>query len=140
MTRRLVFLFIIPLILVPLSALAQNASKEKAAVASAEKWLALVDKGEYAKSWKEAASYLRKVSSELKWVQTAKTFRAPLGKLIARQLADATCRTSLSGAPEGEYVLMHFYTSFEKRKAAYETVISVLEKDGKWRIASYFFW
>lgn len=140
MTRRLSSLFIIPLILVPLSALAQNSSKEEAAVASAEKWLGLVDKGDYAESWKEAASYLRKGTPEQKWVQTTKTFRASLGRMMGRQLADADRRVSPTGAPGVQYVLMHFYTSFEKKKAAYETVISVLDKDGKWRVDSYFIW
>ncbi len=138
MFRRIVCLFAIVLILGPAAAFAQNANKEKAAVASAEKWLGLVDQGDYAESWKEAAAYLRKGMTEQKWVHILEDFRAPLGKMIARTQGDAVSRTSLQGAPNGEYVLMHFYTSFAKNKAAIETVISILDKDGKWRVAAYF--
>jgi hypothetical protein len=139
MIRRMAGLFVIAFILIPVAAHAQNASKEKAAVASAKKWLGLVDKGEYAKSWKQAASYFRKGMPEQKWAQIARTFRAPLGKMMARKLADAAYRTSMPGGPEGQYVLIHFHTSFEKKKAAFETVITVLDKDGKWKVASYLF-
>jgi Protein of unknown function (DUF4019) len=139
-TRRLAYLFVVAVIVVPVAALAQNSSKEKAAVASAETWLGLIDKGEYGESWKEAAGHIRNGMNEKKWVQILDEFRVPLGKMIARQLADAACRKSPSGAPDSQYVLMHFYTSFENKKAAMETVIAVLDKDGKWRVASYFLW
>lgn len=138
MIRRMACLFVVTVILVPGAALAKNASKEKAAVASAEKWLGIVDKGEYAESWKEAAAYFRNSVTEQKWEQAAKGVRQPLGKLISRKLKTAVYKTSLPGAPDGEYVVMQFDSSFANKKSAVETVTTVLDNDGKWRAVGYF--
>jgi len=138
MIRRVACLFVVTVILVPVAALAQNSSKEKAAVASAESWLGLVDKGEYAESWKEAATYFRNRVTEQKWEQAAQSVRKPLGKLISRNLKTAMYKTSLPGAPDGEYVVMQFDSSFANKKSAVETVTTVLDKGGKWRVVGYF--
>jgi hypothetical protein len=47
-------------------------------------------------------------------------------------------RTSLPGAPDGEYVVMQFNTSYTQKKSAVETVTMVLDKDGKWHVAGFF--
>ena len=138
MIRKLACLIVMGFMLAPVAALAQNSSKEKAAAAAAEKWLGLVDRGEYAASWKEAASYFRDRVSEQKWAQMSQEVRSPLGKMESRKLAQAAYRTSLPGAPDGQYVVMQFDTSFAKKKSAVETVTTVLDKDGKWRVVGYF--
>ncbi|HET7101683.1 MAG TPA: DUF4019 domain-containing protein [Terriglobia bacterium] len=138
MIRRALFLFAIALILAPVAAPAQNASREKAAASSAEKWLGLVDKGEYAESWKEAATYFRNSITEQKWEQAAQSVRKPLGMLISRKLKTAVYKTSLPGAPDGEYVVMQFDSSFADKKSAVETITTVLDHGGKWRVVGYF--
>jgi ribosomal protein S17E len=40
--------------------------------------------------------------------------------------------------PAGEYVRMQYDTTFEKKKDAVETVVPMLDKDGKWRVSGYF--
>lgn len=47
-------------------------------------------------------------------------------------------RTTLPGAPDGEYVVIQFKASFENKKAAVETVTPLLDKDGQWRVSGYF--
>jgi hypothetical protein len=37
---------------------------------------------------------------------------------------------TLPGAPDGEYVVFQFNTSFEQKSAAVETVTAIREKDG----------
>jgi Protein of unknown function (DUF4019) len=138
MARRAAYLFAIAIILAPASVLAQNANKEKAAVSPAEKWLGLVDKGEYAESWKEAATYFRDRVTEQKWEQVSRSVRDPLGKLISRHLRTEDYQTSLPGAPDGQYVVMQFDTSFANKKAAVETVTTVKEKNGMWRVVGYY--
>ena len=64
--------------------------------------------------------------------------RAPLGSLESRTLKSATPSTSLPGAPDGDYVVMQFDTSFERKKDGGETVTAVQETDGVWRIVGYF--
>ena len=45
---------------------------------------------------------------------------------------------TMPGAPDGEYVILQFDTSFADKKAAIETVTPMKDKDGKWRVAGYF--
>ena len=117
---------------------AQAPEKEKAATTAAEQWLALVDAGNYAGSWTEAAGFFKNAVTQEKWVQSLKAVREPLGKLISRTVKSTTYATSLPGAPDGEYVVVQFETSFENKKSAIETVTPTLEKDGKWRVSGYF--
>jgi hypothetical protein len=66
------------------------------------------------------------------------SFRKPLGDLVSRKLKSAQRATSLPGAPDGEYVVMQFDTSFAAKKTAVETVTFTHEKDGSWRASGYY--
>jgi hypothetical protein len=44
----------------------------------------------------------------------------------------------LPGAPDGEYVVFQFLSSFENKKTAIERVIPMLDKDGIWRVSGYY--
>jgi hypothetical protein len=67
-----------------------------------------------------------------------KSYRVPLGKLESRIVKDSQYTPTMPGAPDGEYVILQFETSFEKKKAAIETVTPTKDKDGQWRVAGYF--
>jgi hypothetical protein len=108
------------------------------AVSSAEKWLGMVDGGRYAESWKAASDYFRNSIKRDQWEQTLIAVRKPLGKCIKRKLKSKTYETSLPGAPDGEYVVILFETSFENKKSAVETVTPMKGKDGKWRVSGYY--
>ena len=117
---------------------ADNTGKEKAAVAVAEKWLAMVDKGKYAESWKEAAEYFKAAVKQGKWTESIQSVRKPLGRLVSRKVKSANYKTSLPGVPDGEYVVIQFETSFENKKTGIETVTPMMDKDGKWRVSGYY--
>jgi hypothetical protein len=138
MIRRILFLFIAVLILSRGTAIAIDAGKEKAAVSAAEKWLSIVDAGKYAASWKEAAEYLKNSVKPEQLELSMQATRRPLGKLISRKMKTKIYKTSLPGAPDGEYVVIQFETSFENKKTAIETITPVLDKDGKWRVSGYY--
>ena len=110
----------------------------RAAEKAARAWLALVDGGKYAESWTEAAALFRQAVPQEQWSQQAAAVRTPLGKLVKRELRAAYPRTSLPGAPDGEYVVLQFDTSFEHKQAAVETVTPMREPDGSWRVSGYF--
>jgi len=114
-------------------------SAEEAAVASSQKWLSLVDTGKHAESWDEAAGYLKNAIPKQQWLELLQAFRKPLGKLISRKLISTQYATSLPGAPDGEYVVIQYETSFENKKSAIEQVTPMLDKDGKWRVSGYLF-
>jgi hypothetical protein len=126
------------LLLVTGIAAAQNSQNEKAAVASAEKWLTVVDKGKYADSWQEAAVFFKNAITKEQWEQSMLSFRKPLGRLVSRKFESTVYKTSLPGAPDGKYMVITFETAFENKKSAIETVTPLFEKDGKWRVSGYF--
>ena len=113
-------------------------SEEQAALESAGAWLALVDAGEYGKSWDEAASFFKGRLSKDQWEKALPTVRKPLGKVISRATGSAMYSKAVPGAPDGQYVVIQYNTSFENKKSAVETVTPMLDKDGKWRVSGYF--
>lgn len=131
-------------LLVALTAMLVSGSVEaqgsgtKAAQASVEAWLALIDSESYAASWESAATLFRNAITQEKWQAAAQTARAPLGQLKSRALKSATSTTTLPGAPDGEYVVFQFDTSFAQKAAAVETVTAIREKDGTWHVGGYF--
>ena len=131
-------LIVFVLIFSAVSAVAKSAEKEKAAAASAERWLQMVDSEKYAESWKEAAVLFKDAINQEQWEQSLQAVRKPLGKLITRKMKTNTYKTSLPGAPDGEYVIIEFATSFEHKNSAIETVTPMMDKDGKWRVSGYY--
>jgi hypothetical protein len=111
--------------------------KESAASAGAASWLALVDAGKYADSWKEAGSLFKAQLSQQTWDDALTKVRKPQGDLVSRKPKSATHKTSLPGAPDGDYFVLQFDASFAKLPAAIETVTLMLDKDGKWRTVGY---
>jgi hypothetical protein len=118
---------------------AANAQRnEQLAQQSAESWLALVDTGKYADSWQEASAMFKAHVTRDQWQSMVKPVREPLGKLTSRKLKSASYTKALPGAPDGEYVVIQFDSSFEHKQAAVETITPTLDKDGKWRVSGYF--
>lgn len=138
MSRITIAAFVMLLFLGTAFAATSQSAKEKAALRSGEKWLGLVDSGNYAKSWSEAAGYFRNAVSRDKWVQSLTAVRSPLGKVISRKVRNKTYTTSLPGAPDGEYVVIQFDTSYENKKSAVETVTPMMDNDGQWRVSGYY--
>ncbi len=116
----------------------RSADKEKPAVSAAKNWLTLVDNGKYPDSWNQAAEYFRTAISREQWEQALVAVRKPLGAVISRKLKSAVFKTSLPGAPDGEYVVIQFETSFRNKKSAVETVTPMHEANGEWKVSGYF--
>lgn len=119
------------------AALAQQ-RPEQLAQQSAEPWLALIDNAKYAESWDQAAQSFKAAVTRDQWPSMLGSTRTPLGKVLSRKLKSATYTKTLPGAPDGEYVVIQYDTSFEHKQAAVETVVPMLDKDGKWRVSGYF--
>jgi hypothetical protein len=119
-------------------ALAADAAAEKAAQQSAQVWLALVDAEKYAQSWGEAAQLFKQAVTQAQWESAARAARGPFGKLQSRKLQSADYRRTLPGAPDGEYIVIVYASSFENKKSAIETVTPMKDKDGVWRVSGYY--
>ncbi len=109
-----------------------------AAEAASLGWLGLVDAGDYAQSWASGAEYFRNSILESQWVASIAQVRGPLGALRSRHLVSAKFFRSLPGAPDGEYVVIQFASSFEKKAAATESVTPMKDPDGRWRVSGYY--
>ena len=133
-----IFMAISTLVLVGLASPGAAGSPEEQAQAAAKAWLALVDAGQYQESWASAASFFKGAVSQEKWRQQMQAFRQPLGKMTSRKLKSAKYTKTLPGAPDGEYVVIQYQTSFAKKKSAVETITPMLDSDGKWKVSGYY--
>jgi hypothetical protein len=124
----------------PSSAEARNAeaqaAKEMAARLAAEKWLAIVDSGDYGKAWDQSAGRFRASVTRQQWLDGLPKTRGTLGAVKSRRAEVASYKTSLPGMPDGDYVTVRFATTFEKKDEAQELVTLVYE-DGTWRPLGY---
>ncbi len=120
------------------AAAAGQQKPEQLAQQSSEGWLALVDNGNYAGSWDQAAQLFKGAITRDQWKSALTSTRDPLGKLLSRKLKSATYTKSLPGVPDGEYVVLQYETSFEHMQSAVETITPTLDQDGNWRVSGYF--
>lgn len=138
MVLRVMFVTAFWLVLSFTACMADDSSKEKAALSAAEQWLAFVDDGQYDRSWAEASELFRNALTRDQWTQALQGARKPLGKVISRKVRNAAYMTSLPGAPDGEYFVILFDSSFGNKASALETVTPMLEKDGMWKVSGYY--
>ena len=115
-----------------------NLEKTAKAQESAQQWLDLIDRSQYVASWSTAASYFQNNITATEWEKMLQGVRQPLGATISRQLETKEYKTSVPGSPDGEYVIIQYQTSFSNKKSAVETVTSMLDRDGIWKVAGYF--
>src|SRR5712691_1700414 len=108
------FLFLLAIFLIgPLAHAADDSVPQATQAAGA--WLKLVDQGSYGQSWKDASSLFKSHVEETQWETAAAKARGPLGSVISRKVKRARYETSLPGAPDGEYVVIQYQSSFEHK-------------------------
>ena len=113
-------------------------SNEQTAQAAAQTWLAGIDAGKYGQSWTDAAAPFKGAIDQPGWEKALTGVRTPLGRVQSRALKGAKYATSLPGAPDGEYVVVQYDTSFDAKRGAVETITMAKAADGQWRAAGYF--
>jgi hypothetical protein len=131
------------IVFVPFSVAAKETDQkheeaEKKAVESADAWLPLVDQEKYGDAWDSAAAFLKNAVSRESFIKALTGARKPLGEMKSRKLKSKEYLTSLPGAPDGEYVVIQYDTSFENKQSAVETITPMLDKDGTWKVSGYF--
>ena len=104
---------------------------------SARDWLAKVDGKSYQESWEHASSLMKSKITQPEWVKSTTALRSTLGEVTARYIATAGTTTSLSGFPDGEYIVLQFYTTFMPQSLALETVSLSKASNGTWQVVDY---
>ena len=115
-----------------------NETAEKRAIEASNTWLTLIDNNQYAKSWETAAELFKNAVGKDQWNQSLNSVRKPLGKVMKRTMKSKQYTTTLPGAPDGEYVVIQYETSFENKNSSVETVTPMQDKDGNWRVSGYY--
>ncbi len=124
--------------LIFINALMAKEKAEDVALGVSNKWLSFVDKGDYSKSWEQAAEIFRTMVTKAEWEAKLNTFRKPLGKVSERKVKSKQFTTTLTNAPQGEYVVLEYETAFAHQKTLTETVTCIRGKDEKWKVAGYY--
>jgi hypothetical protein len=104
---------------------------------TARDWLVLTDRGDGAASWDAAARQFKNLLPREDWADLLQKSRDPFGALAQRTVLSTTFATSFPGAPDGNYAIVVFRTSFAKKTDAAETVTLEREADGAWRVVGY---
>lgn len=97
-------------------------SDEQTDSMAAEKWLALVDSGDFAQSWDQSASMFRdgvhttvlfnRGMSEERWQSSAAALQTQLGKAESRSLRSKRYTEELPDEPDRACVVLEYETSF----------------------------
>lgn len=113
------------------------ASDINAAKTAALKWLGELDAGHYAATWTEASTLFQQRVPKAEWINAASQVMSSLGKLETRNFKRAIRKQHLPGAPNGDYIVIQFSSSFEHKPDAIETVTPMLS-GGKWKVSGYY--
>ena len=114
-----------------------HAAEESAAQRQALGFLGYLDEGRFADSYAYTGMLLRARADGAAYAAQIQKARAGTGALQARELIDATYNTSVEGAPEGQYVILHYHSNFANRQDTVETITLALAK-GYWRVDGYY--
>src|SRR5271169_2958236 len=118
---------------------AVGASAVVEATRATDQWLAAIDAGRFAESWKDAAEVFRLGSTEADWIGDLAAIRAQLGQTATRELKSARYSSRLRGAAAtGQYVTVTYLTKFANAPLAMEALVVSRERDGEWRISGYY--
>lgn len=104
---------------------------------AAKEWVGLVDAKRWNDSWVTAGTLFRSRMPQRRWASTIQPVRGPLGSVSSRSVRSIAKSRSLPGAPDGEYEVVQFQTSFLNKAAAIETVVLSHETSG-WKVDGYF--
>ncbi|MBS0425263.1 MAG: DUF4019 domain-containing protein [Proteobacteria bacterium] len=119
------------------AAIAQESNILEKVESSARSWLGLIDSGKYKESWENASPLFKEKTAEGAWVKSITAIRTPRGAVNARYIATAGSTKSLSGLPDGDYVVLQFYTTFAEKGLALETITLAKMQNDAWQIAAY---
>lgn len=114
-----------------------NAQLEKAGETAAHAWLLLLDRKDWGTAWDASSQVFRQAVPLPAWMDGIPKLRDPFGAFIERQPVEASYKTSLPGRPDGQYVTVLFASKFANKADVQETVTTIREPDGRWRVTGY---
>ena len=125
------------MILYPLYNQKPDNEKVEQAAPVAEKFLEMLDQGQYAESWQSSAQLMQGKIEQNVWVEQLTKARTLSGDVVSRERKGASYSTEAQDSPDGEYIMLTYESSFQKASEVTEYVTLALE-EGRWKIAGYF--
>jgi hypothetical protein len=114
-----------------------HGADEQAAERQALGFLGYLDQGRFADSYDYTGMLIRAQVDRASFTSQIEKARAGVGAMQARDLIDAAYSTTVPGAPEGQYVVLHYHTNFANRHDVVETLTLAFAK-GYWRVSGYY--
>lgn len=114
-----------------------NPEFEKAGQTAAHAWLLLLDRKDWGTAWDASSSVFRQNVPLGTWMDNVPKLRDPFGTFVERQPAEVVYKKTLPGRPDGDYVTAIFVSKFDRKPEVVETVTTVRESDGRWRVTGY---
>ena len=112
---------------------------KRKALEAAQQWLDLVDRDQYTRGWETAAKQLNISTPRREFIKTLNETRKPLGKVKSRKLVANKYTRSIPSGADGQYIILEYVSSFEKKPTVAEVVTLTLNGDSKWRVLGYHF-
>ena len=115
-----------------------NPEFEKAGQNAAQAWLMLLDRKDWGTAWDASSGVFRKNVPLGTWMDNVPKAREPFGAFVERTPGIAIYKKTLAGYPDGDYVSVVFVSKFANKQVE-ESVTTVRESDGRWRVTGYGF-
>jgi hypothetical protein len=116
------------------SCIAQPANPHEEAIGAAEKFLRLIDQGEYGQTWPWLSEVFKKSITREQWLADLQAFRGTLGDLQKRERLHIT---ESKDEHLGGYVIVQYQSLFANNQSKGEAVSLIKNNDGEWKILGY---
>jgi hypothetical protein len=114
-----------------------NDTRATEAQAAANAWLASFDTGDGADNWLQSASVFKERVKQEDWQKKVEDQRIQFGRLKTRTLKGMGFTRQMDSAPDGEYFVMRYLSTYAKKDNVVEIVVPTRDRDGNWKIANY---
>jgi hypothetical protein len=104
--------------------------------AVAERWLGMLDDGDYEEAFEHESMRFRISGTQKQFVRYMQGRRAPFGPVESRKFIGAAHLKKLVGLPDGIYESVLFKSTFEKKSVAAERVVLTREAE-RWQVIDY---
>lgn len=104
---------------------------------TAMKWLALIDAGEYGKSWDAAAKTFQASVTRSGWILGMDQALRYYGKPLSRKCKDTIYAANPPGFAPGEYEILKFDVRLSNKGQGTEVISLEMQNNGKWLVAGY---
>ncbi len=116
-----------------------NLEAEESALEESDRWVKVLDKGDYDYSWDQASEVLQSKNTRRRWNKKLRGMRDNRGDLISRSFKSTKFRKSYPSFGVGTYVRVQYMTEFEHSNGPLiETVLMIQDEDTKvWNAVNY---